>query len=193
MFLTEVIIFNLTYALNTLLKKIVNKKNQGKFFTRHFNFKICQQHSDNFIPLGCSQAYFSVLCEYSPEIQGEQRYGVNNFYKHLCSQIHHKPSSSKGNLAVVCLTMALRSPRHRLPPLSAPHDANTHQSSNPWPEKSSCKNLYPRPAGYEFIHIFPILCSFFNVRIKINDSCFADQHRYKISVAAAIYLLCTAV
>lgn len=172
-------------------KKNLFKEKQGKKFARHFNFKVCQQHSDNFIPLGCSQAY-SVLCKHSPEIQGKQRYGVNNFYKHLCTQIYHKPSSSKGNLAVVCLTMALTSPRHRLPPLSARHDANTHQSSNPWPEKSSCKNLYPRPAVYEFIHIFPILCPSFNVRIKINFSCCANQHRYKISVAAALYLLCTA-
>lgn len=88
--------------------------------------------------------------------------------------------------------MALRSPRHRLPPLSARHDANTHQSSHPWPEKSSSKNLYPTPAVYGFIHISPILCPSFNVRIKINFSCCANQRRYKISVAAAVYLPCTA-
>lgn len=38
-----------------------------------------------------------------------------------------------------------------------------------------------------FIHILQILVPFFNVRIKINFYCRADQHKYKISEAAAMY------
>lgn len=99
-----IIIFNLTYALNIHFLFLVKEKHWKH--TWHFHFKVCQQSSDNFIPLGCSQAYFSISAKCYPEIQRKRRYGVNNFYKHLYTQIYHKASSSKGNLTVICLITA---------------------------------------------------------------------------------------
>lgn len=103
-----IIIFNLTYALNTQFLFLVKEKHWKKIYMA-FSIPSLQQYSDNFIPLGCSQNY-SVAVKCYPEILRKQRYGVNNFYKHLCTQIHHKATSSKGNLAVICLSTALWAP-----------------------------------------------------------------------------------